>query len=71
MYREPKKDGETGLFLPSRCPDPHCDGHLVAGERFGNPVWHCNGLTFHDMVGPLIACGRDHPRSPKRTESNG
>lgn len=56
--------GETGQFMPEKCTDPHCDGKLVSdGDDFGNSVWRCNGLTFHDMGGPLVACGREYPRS--------
>jgi hypothetical protein len=64
MMREQLKDGETGKFVSPLCPDLNCGGLLIAGQsRFGDPVWHCDGLTHRDDLGPLVACEREVPRA--------
>ena len=48
---------ERGRFIARDCPDLNCGGELIAGtDRFGNKVWHCDGLTYDRDDGPLRAC---------------
>ena len=57
------RHGETGKFVRSACPDDNCGGNLMAGQdRFGDPVWHCDGLTYRGDDGALLACPRELPR---------
>lgn len=70
----PKRDGETGRFVPEVCNHQNCDGDaLLAGESpFHAPEWHCNGLTTDHEYGNLRACFRSYPRSLNVPEkSNG
>lgn len=52
---------KAGRFLPSLCQDPNCEGVLVRDvDRFGRPIWRCDGLTHDRDDGPLRACEREH-----------
>ncbi len=57
------RNAETGQFVTRDCLNSNCDGTLVADESHGDPVWRCNGLTFYDIGGPLVACEREVARS--------
>lgn len=60
----------NGQFAPSHCGDPNCSGDLVRDvERhpWGNePVLRCDGLTYREDEGPLIACDIALPALPAK-----
>jgi len=57
------RNGETGQFASAVCPDPNCGGRLVASvDRFGQPEWRCDGLTYHTATSPLTDCRETMPR---------
>ncbi len=71
MVKQLPRDSDSGQYLKVSCPDPNCGGSLIPGQnRFGDPIWHCDGLTHRDDTSPLIACGREFPRTLKETDND-
>ena len=55
----------SGQFASPRCPDPNCGGTLVEDMTrppWPEPIMRCDGLTWTDENGPLIACAVEYPR---------
>lgn len=64
------RDGETGQFVSDKCHDPNCGGNLVPDtNRWGDPVFRCDGLTHDGGNSPLVAC--DHTVSRASVECEG
>lgn len=56
---------ENGQFAPKHCGDPNCSGTIVRDSKWNpwghTPILRCDGLTFTDHNGPLVACAIEFP----------
>jgi hypothetical protein len=65
----------NGKFAAKHCPDPNCCGDMVRDTERSwlggpeRPILRCDGLTFIDESGPLIACNVQYPAAALRSRN--